>query len=179
MKKTGFIVFLMAIAMMANAQVFNTASSLKKGQFALGVLPAFYDGNFGYLFVDGGFGIKRGIDMNIRLGLGDGGNYFGADLEWLLAGSKPYVSLTTGGHVAGDFTLDLGLNLSIPIRGDTEIYSGLDSDLTFADDTNFDLWVPIGLDLAIHRNLALILEGDIPITDGTPTIFGGGVIFYF
>ena len=43
---------------------------------------------------------------------GEKGNYFGADFEWALTGSKPYISVSAGGHMQGDFGLDGTLNLN-------------------------------------------------------------------
>ena len=103
-------------------QVFNTASTLKKGKFALGLNPAYYDDNMG-LFLHGNAGIVTGIDLAVKYGFLDGSDYIGADLEWALLKSKPDVSITTGAHVMDDFALDLSANLSFPvIDGGVMIY---------------------------------------------------------
>lgn len=175
-----FCMFVMLVQL-SGAQVFNSASTLKPGNFAIGLEPVFYDraNNLG-LFFHGGAGIKNGIDMSVKLGLLEGVNYFGGDFEWSLLSGNPSVSLVTGAHVWYDFGLDLGLNISFPLRNDVQIYTGFDSDIDFSEpETVFRLWLPIGLELKLNPNVAIIMEGEIPLTDYAFGIFGGGIAFYF
>jgi hypothetical protein len=179
MRKLFVVLVACVLAGSLHGQVFNTGQTLRPGNFSLGLNPVFFNDDLG-LFLHGGIGIKSGIDLGIRYGVLDGEDYFGADLEWRLVSGKPSVSLMTGGHVLYNFGLDFMLNVSFPIRSDTHLYSGLDSDIIFGDnDTHFLLWLPIGLELKLRRSIGFILEGEIPLTDPAYGIFGGGVAFYF
>jgi hypothetical protein len=176
MKKITFFLVLICLATTLNAQVFGTAGTLSPGKFALGINPVFYGDNLG-LYLRGGVGITHGIDMELKYGFFENEGYFGADLEWKLLSGKPSLSLVTGAHHWGEMGLDLGLNLSFPINRNVNIFTGIDSDIYFDPNKGF-VWLPIGVEIYLRRNMSLIFEGDIPLNhhDG---IFGGGLAFYF
>jgi len=179
MKKIVIALFIAVLPLLSFAQVFNTASTLKSGKFSLGLNPVVYEDNFG-LFLHGGVGIRSGIDLGIRYGILDGEDYFGADLEWRLLSGKPSISLTTGAHNYYDPGLDLALNLSFPIVSNIQLYTGLDMDINFgANDTYTWLWLPVGVEIPIKSKMAFMFEAEIPISDNTRSIFGGGLAFYF
>ena len=122
MKKVILSLTLSVFSIFAFSQVFNTGQTLKKGTFSLGLNPAYHingpsDGI--NIYFHGGYGIKQGIDLSIKFGVGDT-QYFGADLEWAL-GKK--ISLTTGAHDFGEFGLDGTLNFTIPLRSGTKTKS--------------------------------------------------------
>ena len=68
------ITILLSLALLCSsglfAQVFNTSSTLKTGQFSLGVEPALYinGGNDFNLFLHAGAGIVSNIDFGLKLG---------------------------------------------------------------------------------------------------------------
>ncbi len=180
MKKIAFIGLFILASSALNAQVFSTGQTLKPGRFSVGINPVFQGNNLG-VYLHGGYGIATGLDLATKVGLGLGGNYFGADLEWALHGGKPYVSLTAGGHMQGsDVGIDGTLNLTVPVSKSVELFSGLDMDMNFGNNnTTLPVWVPIGMEVGIRQSIAIILEGDIAITDDAASIFGGGLAFYF
>ena len=93
---------------------------------------------------------------------------------------KPNISLITGGHVWHDFGLDVGMNISFPVARNADMYTGLDSDINFGDeDTNLNVWIPVGVELALKSRISFLMEGEIPITTTAYFVFGGGVLFYF
>ena len=178
MKKISLFISGLLIISSLNGQVFNTGETLKSGVFSLGVEPVVYtDGNANFnLFVHGGYGIKSGIDFGLKAGFG-AANYFGADLEWALA---KRISLTTGiHHYKNDLGLDGTLLFTIPVRKDARLFAGADMDVVFADEVQFPFWIPIGIDLGLSSRMALILEGEIALTNVAYNLFGGGLVFYF
>ena len=178
MKKLIFLV-LLCLGISSYGQVFNTGETLKRGSFSIGLNPVYYYNDLG-LFLHGGAGITSGLDLALNIGFLEGPTYVGGDLEWKLLGGKPDVSLITGAHVRGDFGLDIGLNLSVDIKGSVDLFTGLDTDLNFLDsDTQWLVWVPVGVEIKLKSSIGLILEGDVPCTNETEGIFGGGVAFYF
>jgi len=179
MKKIFITLLLIASGILSvNAQVFNTGQTLKSGTLAIGINPLFYGDNFGSFFY-GEYGIMQGMDMRLKMGLGYGSNYFGADMEWSLISSKPYISLTAGGHIQDEVGIDGTLNLSFPIGSTVTLYSGMDMDIVFANDVQMPGWIPIGMEVGIRNNLSILLEGDIGILNNPPSIFNGGLNFYF
>jgi len=101
----------------------------------------------------------------------------GADLEFALAKN---ISLAVGAHDFGVFGLDGTLNFTIPIRSGIRLYSGLDLDVNFpTSDTDFLLWLPVGLEIGMGSNMSFIFEAEIALTDPAYNVIGGGVNFYF
>lgn len=177
MKKIVLLVSTLFLFVSLQAQVFNTGTTLKKGTFSLGFEPAIYGNTEGFImFFHGGYGLKPGIDLGISAGFLNG-EYFGADLEW---GLGRYFSLTTGAHMYGDFGLDGTLNITFPIRSDSRIFTGVDMDINFPnDDISVPIWIPIGVELGLRRNMAFILEGEIAVSDPAYHVIGGGIVLYF
>jgi hypothetical protein len=181
MKKLLISISLFCLPLLAFSQVFNTATILKPGRFSLGIEPTVVKNDLG-LFLHGGVGLASGVDLGMKYGFLKYNDYFGADLEWRLMAGRPSISLTTGGHVMGDFGLDLGLNLSFPITGAASLYTGFDSDIDFYKEpvgTQFLPWIPIGVQLYLKPKMAFILEAEIPLNNSAYTIFGGGLNFFF
>ncbi len=177
MKKVLLLVTLVIGAANLSAQVFNTGQTLKKRAISFGIEPVFYtQPNDFSLFLHGGFGLKKGIDLAIKAGFGDA-TYFGADIEFAL-GRR--VSFAAGAHQYHDFGLDATLNFAIPIRRDVRLFTGLDSDIVFADDkTLFPLWIPFGVEVDLSGKMSFILEVEIGLNDPAYHILGGGLSFYF
>ena len=161
------------------AQYFNTASTLKKNSFSIGLEPAiliYESGNEFMLFFHGGYGIKNGIDLGLHLGAGNT-TYFGADLEWALGN---HFSFTTGAHNFGDFGLDAALNASFGITGDVDLFTGLDMDVVFGKNETFlPIWLPLGVEIKLKSKMSFILETEIGISDAAYHLIGGGIAFYF
>ena len=163
----------------AHAQMYNTGNTLNSGKFAFALEPAVMvggpsDGLNMYFF--GGFGLKPGIDLGLRFGVGHT-PYFGGLLKWRLGS---YASLTTGVHNFSDFGLDGSLIFNIPVTGDTRINTGIDMDLVFAPDRVVaPLWFPIGVEIGLKPQLAFNLESEIALNGPAYHIVSGGLIFRF
>jgi hypothetical protein len=166
-----------------HAQVFNTAQTLRQGKFSLGLEPTIYDregDNETAFFIHGGYGINRGLDLGIKLGLGMDETYIGADLEWMLRALSPYISISAGAHMFHDVGIDGTLNVTFPLNRQLWLYTGLDMDIVFGeDDTYIPFWLPVGLEVAIRPNMTIILEVEAGLNDEAYHIFGGGILFYF
>ena len=164
-----------------NAQVFGTATTLKSGNFSIGVNPLIYDlgENEEALFGHVGLGLSRGMDLGFKLGLGLDETYFGLDLEWVLRHRSPYMSISGGAHSWGDVGIDGTFNLTIPLSRQVSLYTGLDMDVVFADpDTAIPIWIPVGIDVTLRRKMALLIEVEIKANDDAFNIFGAGLNFY-
>lgn len=178
MKKFLVIIALIAISSYSFSQVFNTGQTLKPGKFAIGVEPGvMVNGNSEFImFLHGGVGIKRGIDLSVKAGVLGPMDYFGADVEFAL---NRRISFAVGAHQFGDFGLDGTFNITFPIRNDTRIFTGIDSDMNFNQDkTRILLWLPLGVEIGIRKNLNFIFEAEIGLNDPAYHFIGGGLNFY-
>lgn len=177
MKKL-LIIPLVLFTLSINAQVFNTSSTLKRGQFSAGFEPGIYAGgnNEFTLFLHGGVGITSGTDLGVKIGLLNGATYVGGDVEFTLG---KIFSLAFGAHSWGDFGLDGTALFTFPIKKDVKLYTGLDSDIIFANETYIPVWVPIGLEIGVRHNMAFLFEAEINLTDVGSHFLGGGLNFYF
>ena len=178
MKKVLTGILFCLIPLLGISQTFNYGKSFGQGNFALGVAPAVHKGgpsNGLNLFLHAGYGLKQGVDLALKFGLGRE-YYFGAELEW---GLLRFLALTTGLHSFGHFGLDAGLNLSFPIRSDTRFYTGIDMDLIFADQLQAPFWLPVGIELGLRRDLYFILEGGIGLNPEAWHIIDLGINIYF
>ena len=179
MKKLLSFLGLLLIVSSSFSQVFNTGQTLKPKTFSLGIEPGvMINGNSDFiLFLHGGYGIKQGIDFSLKGGFLGTTNYFGADVEFALPHRMSFV---VGAHQFGDFGLDGALNLTFPIKSDIRFSSGLDLDVNFNNDkTRFLLWLPLGLEIGIRKNMSFIFEAEIGLTDPAYNFIGGGLNFYF
>ena len=70
MKKVVSAVIFLVFVVSVNGQVFNTATTLKKGKLAFGLNPAYYNENMG-LFLHGNLGIVSGVDLAVKYGFLD------------------------------------------------------------------------------------------------------------
>ncbi len=169
---------LLFLTLLASSQVFNTSSTLNKGQFSFGVEPSFYmngDNDFN-LFLHGGFGLTNGMDLAVKLGALGNEEYLGADIEFPISSS---FSLSAGVHNYYDFGLDGTLLYSHKLQSGVDLFAGLDTDIVFADDTEIIFWIPLGLEVGIQKNMSFILESEICLTDIGSNFLGGGLCFYF
>ncbi len=179
MKRTFLMLAVVLFASTTFAQVFNTGQTLKPKVFSVGFEPAILiegDSEF-MLFLHGGYGLRKGIDFGLNIGVLGPETYFGADVEFALVRR---ISLTVGAHNFGDFGLDGTLNFTLPVRSGVRLFSGLDMDVNFPeDDTQFLLWLPVGLDIGMRSNMSFIFEAEIALTDPAYHMIGGGLNFYF
>ena len=182
------LIIFVGIASSSQAQVlFSTAQTLKGGAWNIGINPVYADidgGEFA-LFFHGGYGLGNNSDLGLKLGFGwDSHAYFGLDYEKTLLAGKPSVSVFGGAHYWNVFGLDLGSKVTFPI-GNVRLTTGLDMDLNFGHNANNDLhlyaplWLPISLEVFLKKQLSLVFEGNIKLTNTAFTTVGGGINIYF
>jgi len=181
------VVFVFLLIGTNQAQVlFNTAQTLQKGSFSIGIEPVyadFGDGDFAFFF-HGGYGLGKSSDLELNLGFGWDEAYIGLNYEKTVYAGKPIVSVMGGAHYWNYFGLDLGSTVSFPI-GNLYISTGLDMDIVFGEDANDELeiwaplWLPINLEVYLKKNISLVFEGNIKLTDHAFTTVGGGINIYF
>jgi len=179
MKKLFIIPLLVILTQFSFGQVFNTGQTLKAKTFSVGFEPAVLinGSNEFMLFLHGGFGLRSGIDFGLNVGVLGPETYIGADVEFTIA---KRISLAVGAHDFGVFGLDGTLNFTIPIKSGVRLFSGLDLDVNFPEpETQFLLWLPVGLDIGIKKNMSFILEAEIGLTDPAYHLIGGGLNIYF
>lgn len=169
---------LLLIAITANAQIFNTSSTLNPKTFSLGVEPGFYingSSEFG-LFLHGGIGITKSADFALKIGILGDENYIGGDVEFAMG--KRF-SLAVGAHTFYDFGLDGTALFTFPLTKGASIFTGLDTDIIFADDLIVPLWLPVGLQIGVKKGTYFIFESEINLTDNSYNYLGGGLSFIF
>lgn len=180
MKRTWVFMALLVLATMSNGQVFNTGQTLKAKTFSVGIEPAVLinGGNEFMLFLHGGYGLRKGIDLGVTAGFLGPDNYLGANVEF---GLGKNVSIAAGAHSFGSFGLDGTLNLTFGLAKGVRLITGLDADINFpkGGDTQFLLWIPVGVDIGLRSKMSFILEAEIGLTDPAYNLIGGGVVFYF
>lgn len=178
MKKIIVAITCLLVFGSANAQVFNTGSTLKPKDFSLGVEPAVLinGGTDFILFLHGGYGIKKGIDFGVTVGVLGPSNYFGADIEFVVAKN---MSLAFGAHNFGNFGLDGTFLATFPIGSGVRAFSGADLDVNFGNSTDFLLWIPIGMEVGIRKGVSFIFEAQVGLTAPAYHLIGGGLNFYF
>lgn len=179
MKKIIFFVTLLVASLSSFAQVFNTGQTLKPKTFSVGFEPAvLINGNSDFImFIHGGVGLKKGIDFGLSVGVLGNENYFGGNVEFAIG---KMVSIAAGAHNFGNFGLDGTLNVTFPLAKGVRLSSGLDLDVNFPEnDTKFLLWLPIGIEVGLRKNMSFIFEAELGLTDPAYNLIGGGLNFYF
>jgi hypothetical protein len=160
------------------AQTFSTAKTLKPRTFSVGIQPTIIaSGSTDFiLFGHFGYGLKKGLDLGAKVGVLNGSEYIGIDIEKVIGN---HFSFSAGAHQWGNFGLDATLLASTNIAKSVELYGGVDLDIVFGNDVSFPLWIPLGAEVYIKKKMSLLIEANIAATDAAVHMFGGGLNFYF
>ncbi len=182
MRKLLIMTVIVSVMGAASGQVCNTASTLHPGKFSIGVAPVIYvdyHKDVG-LFLNGGIGITRNMDLSVKLILNDYATYFGGDIEFVVLNGSPTISLAAGMHAYDKLGIDATFNLSFQIQRIASLYCGLDADVEFQDHgTAFPFWGFIGLQLMVRRHLGVFMEIDIGISNPAPSMLDLGLNVFF
>ncbi|MGE4289502.1 MAG: hypothetical protein AB7E36_12500 [Salinivirgaceae bacterium] len=173
------LTFILALTgLIGSSQVFNTSQTLKEGTFSFGIEPLLIaSGNSDFmLFGHAGYGLVQGVDLGLKVGVFGGSTYVGADVEFAFIKN---FSISAGAHATGIFGLDATLIGSFPLASNVTFYGGLDADLNFGKDLTLPLWIPLGLEVHLNKNMAFLFEALPGITQSAPHLIGGGVMVYF
>tara|TARA_R110002096_G_scaffold170131_6_gene342222 strand:- start:14239 stop:14817 length:579 start_codon:yes stop_codon:yes gene_type:complete len=167
---TTIICFTLVTAVTVHAQdgFFSNAKTLAKGTGAIGLQPVFLTNQNDMMFiVRGAYGIQNGLTGHLKLGVFDNETYFGGHLETDInrnSDSDVDVAVLAGVYSYGDLGLKLGLNLSTDFEP-VSIYSGVNYQPLFANETIHSVLIPIGFDIHLENGIDLMLEGNIPVND--------------
>lgn len=182
MNKLLFTALFIIICANSHAQVFGTAQTLAKNTGNIGIMPTIfdYDGDNDFMmFLQGGYGLTKGIDLGVKIGILGDENYFGADVEFH---SKKNFSIAGGIHSYVDFGLDLTGLYTFNLNNKARLTTGLDMDIVFSDpNTLVPLWIPLNLEVDIKKDLVFMLEAgiDTKLFDESYHIMSGGFQYYF
>jgi hypothetical protein len=162
-------------------QVCNTATTLRPGQFSIGIAPIIYPhGGDADLFLNAGVGIARSMDLSLKAIVNGHTNYFGGDFEFVVVSGFPTISLAAGMHSRDNLGIDGTFNLTLPIRRVVSLYGGVDADIEFRhDETGFPLWGFAGFQVMARRHFGLFMEIDLGINDGAPDMLDLGMQVFF
>lgn len=166
----------------ASAQVFKTAVTLPKSDFAISGAPTVFmdDGtNEIALFVYGQYGLGANTNVRVRAGFFEDSNYIGGNFEWVISRGSPTVSFSLGGHYKDDPAGDLTLNLSVPLNPNLDLYGGFDTDLIVDDDPDLPMWIFLGTSYHLIDNVDILFEFNYGFVEIAPEILAAGFVFYF
>lgn len=181
MKRYLFILLLLIIGTSVFAQQFTSYNFLLPGRFSLGVNPVLVqNANFqSGIYLHGSTGLNSKTNLDVKVGVLEGSDYYGGDIEFLLRDTdRMSLSLIGGAHVKHFFGLDAGISACLPLSKKIVFFTGLDMDLNFETEIYHYTWIPIGLEAAMSQDVSLIFEIDFPVSEWAWNIYGGGLVFY-
>jgi hypothetical protein len=191
------ILVLMALgAPSAQAQniLMNSAETINKGNFKIGVFPTVLlgedgaDSNWG-AFGRVGYGFTPRFDVEAKLALFDDLKIYGLDAEyWVVRESPVDVSVSLGLHKANaDFgadstAIDTALLVSDHVTPRLELYGGLSVSFESLDDvpdSDFTrAYVVPGLEYKVSDQLDLVAEVGVGLNDDSPNYVSFGLALY-
>ena len=183
----------------AHAQNFlmNSAETINRGNFKIAAFPTI-------LFAEGdgenetglatrlGYGFTDRFDVEGKLAFFDGLKMYGADAEYWLVRGRTDVSLSGGLHLsdfegegADSTALDLAAIASRNVGEDFEVYVGgslsfesFDDEGGGGDDSFRRLYVVPGVEYRLAKDVDLLAELGLGLTDESPNYFSFGAAFY-
>lgn len=191
------LLVLMALgAPSAQAQniLMNSAETINKGNFKIGVFPTVLlgkdgaDNNWG-AFGRFGYGFTPRFDIEAKLALFDDFKIYGLDAEaWLVRESPFDLSVSLGLHKADSDTgadssaIDTALLVSDHVTSRLELYGGLSLSFESLDDVpNSDFtraYVVPGLEYKMSDQLDLVAEVGVGLNDDSPNYVSFGLALY-
>ncbi len=200
MKKIILLIAILSLtATFGKAQTMfgNTALTLKKKVFSIGVNPVYAvdENNFDPAFVPTpqqlayffhlGYGTTHSTDIGVNIGKAWGKMYYGFDFETALINSgKIFISGTLGGHYWHRAGADVNLIASVKFS-DFYLTSGIDADIEPYKKSNGQVvvyipaYVPVELEFNPSPKFAVNLEVNIAVNKPAFTTVGAGINFYF
>lgn len=183
-----------AVEVFAQGVLMNSAETIQKGNFKLGLFPTVQFGKNGSESVFGmagraGFGFTSSFDIEGKVAFFKGLAYYGIDAEfWFIKGPAVNVSAALGGHLtnvdAGADSSGIDTSLLVSTRPTTklEIYGGLM--LAFDSVRNTDYHhtlahiVP-GIEYKLSAELDFLAEIGIALNDNSRSYASVGFAYYF
>lgn len=190
----GLLAAAAAAPLAAQEVVMNSAETINRGNFKLGVFPVVLFARNGGESLTGvaaraGFGLTPRIDFEAKAAFFRNISYYGADVEfWLLRGRRLNASAALGAHVTdagggGDSSgIDLNLMVSTRPANNLEAYAALqlafDSLKGSGRDVTLARFVP-GIEYRLARDLDFLAEFGISLNDNSRHYAGVGLAYYF
>lgn len=200
MPKTIMTILAAAMLLTASAQVsaqdvlMNSAETINKGNFKLGVFPTVllskHGGNSAWGVAGRfGYGLTSSFDIEAKAAFFDGLSYFGVELEyWLLKGRDFNISAALGAHMtnvdggADSSGIDTVLLISTVPSRNLEFYGGLKLAFDSLKNSDFNYTkahaVP-GIEYRISRSIDFLAEYGIALNDNSRNYASVGLAFYF
>ena len=200
MPKTIMTILAAAMFLTASAQVsaqdvlMNSAETINKGNFKLGVFPTVLLSKHGDNSAWGvagrfGYGLTSSFDIEAKAAFFDGLNYFGVVLEyWLLKGKNINASAALGAHMtnvdggADSSGIDTTLLVSTTPSKNLEFYGGLKLAFDSLKNSDFNYTkahVVPGIEYRINQSLDFLAEFGIALNDNSRNYASVGLAYYF
>ncbi len=157
----------------------NDAQVMRGGKLGINV-AAVQQNNITNGFTGLNFGIFRGVELDVVVGILPNKTYVGLNTEISLT-YEPNISISIGGHsIGGTGAADATFNVSFPMTRQITLYMGVDGDINFQEGTTtIPAWYFFGMSTFIFSNAELFIEADPPISKDASSIFAGGARIYF
>jgi hypothetical protein len=157
------------------AQVVTFPKTLPDRAWSVGLSPAYhidrnvvaFDAGGMSIALSGGYGILYSLDVNARyIYFVNGADYVGLDMQYLVYETrKTYISVLGGLHYWGVLGCDISGYVSYTPRFEWSLSTGLDLDLSFAQDVNPRFWIPLNVGYNLNEMTFLFAEYKLPISD--------------
>ena len=114
-----------------------------------------------------GYGLMYSLDVNTRyIYFVNGADYVGVDFQYLVYESRSsYVSAFAGLHYWDVFGCDLSGLFTYTPRFEWSFSTGLDLDLSFAEELKPRFWIPLNVGYYLNDMLFLFFEYKLPVSD--------------
>jgi hypothetical protein len=204
MKRFFLLVFLSIIIFnTASSQVINFGKTLPVRAYSLTLAPVLSTHNFlhrdleglSYLLM-GGYGIGYDVDFSVKYGYTyaytrDGfvnsADFFGIEMQYLFRETrKSYYSFFGGIHKWEEYGIDLTVSYTFTPKYLINLSAGLDLDVDFTNTGIIEnpvpelrAWIPLNFGWNFDDRYFLFLEYDLPVTQFSWDILGGGITFIF
>jgi hypothetical protein len=181
-----FLVLVVSFLCEADAQLINAAKPLPAKSFGVTLAPVFNVDNVFHYELEGmsylvmaGYGLRYDLDVNLKYGYYNGPDFFSADVQYLFRETrKSYYSLVGGVHKWKEYGVDLAVNFTYTPQYRVNLTFGLDMDLDISE-VELRGWIPINFGLNFDDRYIFYLEYDLPVTERSWDMLGGGVTFIF
>jgi|GEM_PF-819735 len=170
----------------ADTQVINFGKTLPARSFGLTIAPVYNVDNVFHYELEGmswlvmaGYGIRYDLDMNIKYGYYNGPDFFSADVQYLFRETrKSYYSFAGGMHKWKEYGVDLTVSYTHTPQYWANLTFGLDMDIDISV-VELRAWIPLNFGINLDDRYFIYLEYDLPVTERSWDILGGGITFIF
>ena len=173
--KRLFLFLLFSASLSLYAQVINFPKTLPFQAWSVGLTPSYhidrdvvlFDAGGPAIAVNGGYGILYSLDVNARyIYFFNGADYVGVDMQYLVYETRnTYISVLGGLHYWEVFGCDISGYITYTPRFEWSLSTGLDLDLSFAQDVNPRFWSPLNVGYNLTEEAFLYAEYKLPVSN--------------